>query len=190
MGRKLISMFTLVFAFVALSTFVIAQETPTKDGNTVEKQEKRQKFGRSGKRGKRGKRGMRRGGDRELRGLMRSLGQLDLDENQKSQIKTMMQTHRSSTQPQREELRSIYMKHREGTITEEDKNRAKEIRTEMKANSSQLKNSILALLTAEQTQKLEQIKAERKRRMEERRQRWQERRQKRSEEPATKTEDS
>ncbi len=174
-GRKITSLVSLIVATLAFGTFAMAQEAPTiNDKKSFEKNERHQRFGREGKRGRHGKRGMR--GDRHLRGLKRALGRLELSDAQKLQVKTMLETHKIGSQPLREELRSIHMKKRNGTITDEDKARAKDIIAELKASSGQTKNSIRALLTPEQTQRLEQMRAERKRRMEERRERRQQRR--------------
>lgn len=186
-GRKIMSVLTLAIAIVALNSFAIAQDTPTdKDKKSVEKRQRKQgRFGKEGKRGRHGRRGMRRG--RGARGLVRGLSRVNLTDAQKSQVKTLLQTQRTGNKPLREEARTLMMKRRDGTITEADKTRLGEIRTEMKNSSVQTKNSILGLLTPEQTQKLEQMKAERQRRMEERRQRRQLRRQERQQEKPAKT---
>jgi Spy/CpxP family protein refolding chaperone len=185
------SVLTLAIAIIAFNSFVTAQETTNTDKNSVEKRERKMnRFGGEGKRGRGGKHGMRgMRGDRGMRGLMRSLSRLDLTETQKSQVKTILETQRTGGQPLREEARSLMMKRRDGTITEGEKTRLDEIRTEMKNSAELTKNSVLALLTPEQTQKLEQMKAERRQRMEERRQRWQQRRQEKPVKPTT-TEDN
>lgn len=190
-GRKIVSVITLAIAIAGLNTLAIAQdETPKdKDKSSVEKRQRKQgRLGKEGKRGRHGRharRGMRRG--RGARGLVRGLSRVDLTDAQKSQVKTLLQSQRTGNQPLREEMRTLMMKRRDGTITEADKTRLGEIRTEMRNSAEQTKNSILGLLTPEQTQRLEQMKAERRQRMEERRQRRQLRRQERQKEKPAKT---
>ena len=184
-GRKIMSVFTLAIAIIGFNTFATAQDTTNQDKESVERSERKGRFGKEGKRGKRGKRGRR--GMRRDRGLNRMLSKLDLTDAQKSQIQTIRETQRVSNQPTREEAKTLMMKRRDGSITEAEKARLGDIKTEMRNSAKQTKNSILALLTPEQTQKIEQMKADRKQRMQERRERRQQRRQERSEQP-TKTE--
>lgn len=118
---------------------------------------------------------------------MRSLRTLELSEGQKAQMKSIMDTHKTGQQPYRDEMRSLRMKFREGTATEDDRARMKELKDQSRAASDQLRNSILSVLTPGQLEQLEQMKAERKRRMEERRQYWRERRKQQSSDPPAKT---
>jgi Spy/CpxP family protein refolding chaperone len=74
----------------------------------------------------------------------------------------MSQNFKTSTQTQREELRSLAMKRRDGIITADEQARAKEIRTQLKASGEQMRNSVLAILTPEQKAQLNQMKEERK----------------------------
>ena len=183
-GRKIMSVFTLAIAIIGFNTFATAQDTTDQDKESVERSERKGRFAKEGKRGKRGKRGRR--GMRRDRGLQRMLSKLDLTDSQKSQIETIRGTQRTGNQPTREEAKSLMMKRRDGSITEAEKTRLGDIKNEMRNSAEQTKNTILALLTPEQTQKLEQMKAERKQRMEERRQMREQRRQDR--EQSTKTE--
>lgn len=175
--RNIITFITIVFALVAFSVVVVAQDSPEapKDGAERTKKDGRmggRKFagekGRSGKRGFRGRRG----------GMIRGLSKLDLSEPQRSQIKTMIETHKNGQMPFHEEMRGLKMKMRDGSATEGDKTRFDELRAASRESAEQLKTSILGILTPEQVQKLEQMKAERQLRMQERRQRWMERKQK------------
>jgi Spy/CpxP family protein refolding chaperone len=159
--RKLISAVTSAFAVAAFSTFAAAQDTNTnKEDNSVQKQEMRER-GRGGKRGGFGK-GMRGG-----KYAMRSFEKLNLSDAQKSQVQTITENFKTSTQAQREELRSLGMKKRDGIITADEQARAKELRTQLKASGEQMRNSIQAILTAEQKAQLEQMKEEKKKRREE-----------------------
>lgn len=170
--RKLISAATSALAVVAFTTFASAQDTNTnKEDNSVQKQEMRERGGRGfGKHG--GDKGMRGGrrGDGGDRMMMRSLGQLNLSDAQKEQIRGISETFKTSTQTQREELRNLGMKKRDGVITADEEARFKEIRTQVKTSGEQMRNSVLAVLTAEQRTQFEQLKEEMKKRKMERRQ--------------------
>ncbi len=170
--RKLISAATSAFAVVAFSiTFASAQDTNTNQENdSTQKQEMREGrggrgFGRRG--GDKGMRGGRHGGDKMM---LRALGQLNLSDAQKQQIRGISETYKTSTQTQREELRSLGMKKRDGIITADEQTRFKEIRTQLKTSGEQMHNSVLAVLTAEKRAQLEQMKEEMKKRKMERRQ--------------------
>jgi Spy/CpxP family protein refolding chaperone len=170
-NRKLITAATSALAVVAFTTFASAQDTNTnQENNSTQKQEMREGrggrgFGRRG--GDRGMRGGRHGGDKMM---LRALGQLNLSDAQKEQIRGISETFKTSTQTQREELRSLGMKKRDGIITTDEQARFKEIRTQIKASGEQMRNQVLAVLTAEQRTRLEQMKEEMKRRKMERRQ--------------------
>jgi len=181
-GRKFFSFVALVFAFSAFSTFTVAQETSEKKTDSADKTKVEGRKGRMGRHGRSGFR-VRRGGRIMLRGLRG----LNLTESQRSQIKTLLETNKIGQQPNREEMRSLHMKFRDGTATEDDKTRMQELRAQNREAADQVKNSVLAVLTPEQLQQLEQMKAERKQRMEERRQRYMERKQRRKSELPTKT---
>ena len=173
--RKLISAATSTLAVVAFTTFVSAQDTTTnKEDGSMQKQEMRgdRKGGRRGEKGMRG--GKRGGGDRML---MRSLGKLNLSDAQKSQISQISDNFKTSTQTQREELRSLGMKKRDGIITADEQARFTEIKTQLKASGKQMHDSVLAVLTTEQKTQLVQMKEEMKQKMMERRQNRQERQQ-------------
>jgi Spy/CpxP family protein refolding chaperone len=167
--RKLISAVTSAFAVAAFSTFAAAQDTnTTKEDNSMQKQEMRER--RGGKRGFGGKgmRGGKHGGGDKM--MLRGLGRLNLTDAQKEQIRGISENFKTSTQTQREELRALGMKKRDGIITADEQARAKEIRTQLKASGEQMRNSVLAILTAEQKTQLDQMKQEMKTRKSERRQ--------------------
>lgn len=164
MTRKFLSIFTIMAAVFAFSTFAAAQNT-TNDNNNVSPSEKKEgKFGRKGMDGKRGKRG---GGER---GMMRGLRELDLTDTQKAQIKSLYETNKAAHEAQREERRSLMMKKRDGSLTEAESARFQELKQQAKSDAEQIHNSVLAILTPEQVQKLEAQKAERKQRRQERKQ--------------------
>jgi len=166
--RKFISAITLALATAAFTTFAAAQDTNKQD-DSMRQQEKFER--RDGKRGL-GRKGMRGGkhdggGDRML---MRSLGQLNLSDAQKEQTRSIFENFKTSTQNQREEMRGLAMKKRDGIITAEESARFKEIKTQLKTSGEQMHNSVLAILTAEQRAQLDQIKEEMKQKRMKRRQ--------------------
>ncbi len=167
--RKLISAAaTSALAVVAFTTFVSAQDKNTNKDDSIQNQEMRERGGRGfGKRGGKKMRGGKHGGDKMM---LRSLGQLNLSDAQREQIRGISETFKTSTQTQREELRSLGMKKRDGIITADEQARFKEIRTQLKASGKQMHNSVLAVLTSEQRAQLEQMKEEMKQRKMERRQ--------------------
>ncbi len=167
--RKLIAAATSALAAVAFTTFASAQDSTTSTENdSMQKQEMRQRS-RGGKRGGFGKgmRGGKHGGDRHL---MRSLEKLNLSDAQKTQVQTIAENFKTLNQPQREELRALGMKKRDGVITAEEAARFKEIKTQLKTSGGQMRDSVLAVLTVEQKTQLEQMKEEMKKRREEFRQ--------------------
>ena len=167
--RNFFSAITLAVTVFAFSVFVSAQDNTRTDAPTPPVKE-----GKSGKRGGKGMHGRHGGGDKML---MRSLRGIELTEAQKTQIKSLIETNKTTFAPQYEEMRSLKMKKRDGSISESEQARFDQLRNEMNASSEQMKLSIMALLTPEQTAKLTQMKAEREQKMKERKQRRQERKQ-------------
>ena len=162
--RKLISAAATGFAAIAFTTFVSAQDTNTRtEDNSVQKQELRER--RGGKRGFGGKamRGGKHGGDKMM---MRGFGKLNLTAAQQEQLRGLSENFKLSTQTQREELRALGMKRRDGIMTADEQARAKELRTQLKASSDQIRNTMLAILTPEQKAQLDQMKQEKKARRE------------------------
>jgi Spy/CpxP family protein refolding chaperone len=165
--RKLISAATLAVAVVAFTTFVSAQDTNTnKETDSMQRQERGER--RGGRRGI-GDKGMR-GNHRGEKMMVRGLGRLNLSDAQKEQVRAIMENFKASTETQREEMRNLRMKNRDGIITADEQARFQELRTQLKASGEQMRNSILAVLTAEQKTQLEQMKEQMKQRKEERRQ--------------------
>ena len=168
--RKLISAATSALAVAAFSTFVSAQDTSTNNkSDSMQKKEMRgdRRGGRRGF-GNKGMRGGKHGGGDKM--MMRSLERLNLSDAQREQVRGIAETFKTSTQTQREELRTLGMKKRDGIITADEQARFKEVKTQLKASGAQMRDSVLAVLTAEQRTQLEQMKEEMKKRREERRQ--------------------
>ncbi|MDQ3179463.1 MAG: Spy/CpxP family protein refolding chaperone [Acidobacteriota bacterium] len=160
--QKFISAVTFVFAIVAFTTFVSAQDKkPTEQQDSTTKQEKRDRRGF----GKEGKRGGHRGGKMMMHGLR----ELNLTDAQKEQLKGIMESNRTANQATHEEMRGLMMKKRDGIITAEEQTRFDQVKAQMKASAEQTHNSILAILTPEQRTQLEQQKEQMKQKREEHR---------------------
>lgn len=166
-GRKIASAFITALAMITLTTFVAAQDTGTTDKQT-DKAQKERRWGRDGM-GK-GMRGGKRGGHFGMRGLRN----LDLTDAQREQIRGIMDAAKTANEPIRTEMKTLRQKRRNGEeLSEADRARLTELRTQMKQSAEQTHNTVLGILTAEQRQKLEQMKQEREKRREEFRQRRQ-----------------
>jgi len=154
--HKFISTITLAFAVGTFTTFVAAQDSST--NNQQDSPKKERKFERRGGEGKHGGKGMRGGkhGDRMLMGALR---RLNLSDAQKEQVKTIHESNKPN-QAQREEMRGLAQKKRDGSITEQELTRLKETKTQLKASAGQTRNAVLAVLTAEQRTQLDQMKQE------------------------------
>lgn len=108
------------------------------------------------------RRGRRRGG---MGHLMR---ELNLSEEQRQQGRAIMQRRLESTKLQREELFRLREKRIEGTFTADDEARAKALRQEIRTAMEGVRTEMVGVLTAEQKAKLEELKKERKQKMEQR----------------------
>jgi protein CpxP len=161
--NKIISAITLVFAIVAFSTFVSAQDTTKEPTDQKSNREWRKGDGS----GKRMGRGFRRGGKRQ--GMMRGLRGIDLTDAQKAQIKGIRDANKPS-EALRTEMRTLVTAKRDGTITTEQQARLETLRGEAKEKGRLVREQVLAVLTVEQKQQIEQRKQEMRQRMEERRQ--------------------
>ncbi len=175
--HKFITFLTLAVAVFGLTTFVAAQETvPADDQKTIQK--------RDGRRGMRD--GMRQGGRGKhrfgRRGGMRMGGfrGLNLTEAQRAQMKSIMEANRPN-ESVRTEMRTLMQAKRDGTITPEQQERARTLKAQGREKAGLVRQQMLAVLTPEQVQQMEQRKLEMKQRWEERRQL----RQKRETKPVT-----
>lgn len=163
--QKFISAVTFVFAIVAFTTFVSAQDTkPTEPQDSTIKQEKREDFGKR-KFGKEGK----RGGHHGDKIMMHGLKELNLTDAQKEQLKGIMETNRTANQGTHEEMRGLMMKKHDGIITADEQTRFDQLKAQMKASAEKTHSSILAILTPEQRTQLEQMKEQWKQKREEHR---------------------
>jgi Spy/CpxP family protein refolding chaperone len=108
-------------------------------------------FGRGDER-----RGMRSFGRAPLAGLR----ELNLSDDQKQQVRAIMERNFESTKAVREELRTLGQKRFEGTLTPEEQTRAKNLHQQMAQSMKTAITEVQGILTAEQKAKLEQLRKE------------------------------
>jgi periplasmic protein CpxP/Spy len=158
-----ISVFASALLIGSVAVVVSAQDhaPAVKDGTTKAEKHDRKGFGRHGGFGK----GMRGDGFRGMRGLMG----IELTEAQKTQIKQIHEANRPD-QATLDELKAIHEARTAGTLTEDQKARAKVLRDQMRTKGDSVHQQVLAVLTPEQRQQIETRKAEMQKRREERRQ--------------------
>lgn len=160
--NRLFTGITLAVAVGAFATFASAQEaTTTQEG--VTKQEKRDRKG-FGKRG--GGKGMRGG---KHGGMMRGLRGIELSDSQKEQIRAIREANRPD-ETTREEMRTLAQARRAGTLTADQQERLQFLRQQGREKSQAVQQQVMAILTPEQLQQMEQKKQEMKQRWEQRRQ--------------------
>jgi len=162
--KYLVSLSALALALVVSAGAVTAQEVTSTD--KVEKVEKRERgFGRGDKKGrgfgrKHGKFGRHGMG---VRGIFRGI---ELTEAQKEQFRAIREANKPSAEL-REEMKTIMMAKRDGTITDAQKARMESFRADRKAKAEAMKAQIDSILTLEQKEQIEKRKVEMKQRHEE-----------------------
>ena len=158
---KLFSAITASFAVAVFTTFASAQETPPAiektDAQKVEKMEQKG-FGRHGKRMRGGKHG-------GMRGLMG----IELTDAQKEKMKAIHEANRPD-ETTRQEMITFAKAKRDGTITAEQQERMKTLKSQAREKGEAVRLQVEAILTPEQRQQLETRKQEMRQKMQERRQ--------------------
>ena len=165
MKKLLVAILSIILVAMG-AMFIFAQDTAAnKDG-------KRGQFGKRGHFGKRGGHG----------GMM--FRGLDLTDEQKAQMKTIMQANKETVKPIREQMKANREKLQ--TLSESgnfDEAQVQAIANQQGALSAQMivakekiKAQMLAILTPAQKAKAAEMKANFKQKREERKQKWQERR--------------
>ncbi len=165
--NRFYSILTVAIAIFAVSTFTFAQDdkaaAPAPDKEKTEKHFKGEGRG-FGKHGGHGKGfGHRHGG------MMRVMQELNLTEEQKTQIHSIRDANKPD-HTTHDEMRTLFEAKRSGTITAEQQARLDTLKEQGKAKAKGVHEQILNVLTAEQKTQLEQKKAEMKQRKQERRQ--------------------
>jgi protein CpxP len=157
-------------AFIAAGTFAVAGSAQTTEEKSVEKTEKHERRGMRREGFGKGEHGGKFGrGMRGLRGI-------ELSEEQKTAIKAIHDANRPD-EATRAEMKTIMQARREGTITPEQTERAKQLRAQVREKAEGIHLQIQNILTPEQRQQIETKKAEMKQRREEMRQQRELRRQ-------------
>ena len=109
----------------------------------------------------------------EGRGFRRGLGpgggfgpglvrELNLSNEQKQQVRTIIQHSFESSKAAREELRQLGEKRRQGTLTSEEQARARTLHAQMRASMKDTATKLAAVLTPEQKTRVEELLKERK----------------------------
>jgi len=96
------------------------------------------------------------------------LRELNLNDEQRQQVRAAMQRQLESTKSQREELFKLREKRMAGTLTSEDEARAMALHQELRDSMKGVEGEIEGILTPEQRTRLEEIRKERRARHEER----------------------
>jgi Spy/CpxP family protein refolding chaperone len=159
---KLSTIFTLAIAVLAFATFASAQDSTSapQDGNQKQERRARGDWGKGGHRGMGGRRGMMG----ELRGI-------DLSDAQKAQLKAIHEANKPD-EGTMQEMKTLIDAKRAGTITPEQTERLKALRQQGREKMEAVRTQVLAILTPEQRQQVEQRREEMKNRRQERRQKW------------------
>lgn len=160
--NKFFSVLTVALSAVVFSTFAMAQETtPVPAPEKTEKHIKGERGHGNGHKGMDGRHGKR--------AMMHILGDLNLTDAQKAQIKAIRENNKPDAAIV-SELRTIREAKRAGTaITPEQKDRMKAIREQRKLKAKAIHEQIQAILNPEQKAQLDVKKAEMRQRMEQRR---------------------
>ena len=149
--RSLLAILSLLLAFSAIA---LAQQPQTPADNEGANREGR-------------RHGRREGMGRHGLGLL-PLRELNLNDEQRQQVRAAMQRQLESTKAQREELFKLREKRMAGTLTPEDEARAKALHQELRDSMKGVDVKIEGILTPEQRTRLEEIRKERRARHEER----------------------
>jgi Spy/CpxP family protein refolding chaperone len=157
------SIFTRASLLIGLAAILtasaFAQTATTQQGGT-EGEGRRGRQGRMGKLGRMGEGGERRGG-RGHGMARRALHRLNLSDAQRGQLRDIEARYGQSFKAQRDELRQLMEVRRGGgTLTAEQQQRARQLRTEVRANGERMHTEILALLTNEQRDQLKRMREE------------------------------
>ncbi len=109
------------------------------------------------------------------------LRQLELTDDQNEKIRQILQNHREATAKWREENQAMIDAHQaqvRQAIEAGDREKARQLQNEfqekhVRSREAEVRKQVMAVLTADQRQRLEELEAEQRERMEQRRQRFQ-----------------
>lgn len=106
-------------------------------------------------------RGFQHKGGRQRGFAPRMMQELNLTDEQKQQVRGVLQQGFESTKAQREELRQLGQKRFQGALSADDQARAKLLHEQMRAAMKENRTKIDSILTTEQKAKLQELKTER-----------------------------
>ena len=92
-------------------------------------------------------------------GLLR---ELNLTDDQKQQVRSIIEQSLASNKAVREELQQLGEKRRQGTLTAEDQTRARTLHEQVRASMKETETKLAAILTVEQKAKAEELIKERR----------------------------
>ncbi|HQU82314.1 MAG TPA: Spy/CpxP family protein refolding chaperone [Pyrinomonadaceae bacterium] len=163
--NKFLSVTALTVAVGAFSVMASAQDNSaaTTQDNTQKVEKRERGFGKRGGKGMHGGKFGRHGG------MMRGFRDLNLTDAQKEQFRAIREANRPD-EATKTEMRSLIEAKRAGTLTAEQQERFQTLKQQGREKAQAVHQQIMAILTPEQLQQLEQKKAEMKQRWEERRQ--------------------
>jgi Spy/CpxP family protein refolding chaperone len=149
--RKL-SYLTMTLALLAAFGAVGLAQQPATQGNSDDTGRVRRGEGR----------GFHRGAGRGGNFGPRLLQQLNLTEDQKKQIHSVIGQTFESNKATREELQQLVQKRRQGTLSADEEARARTLHRQMRQSMASTETRIAAVLTAEQKAKAAELIGERK----------------------------
>ncbi len=145
MKKITLSVAGLVIVLASCGTGVLAQQAPasTTAANTQQREGRRQR-----------RQMMRRHARMRMFGAMR---QLNLTDAQKQQAQSIIRANAASTETAREELSQLRRKFHDGTLTDEEKAKAKELRQQLRASRQNTRTQLASLLTPDQKSKFDEM---------------------------------
>lgn len=148
---NMVAVFILALGVFAGAAFAQDTTTTPKQDNT-QKQDKFERRGGFGKRGGGGFRGGMRGGHE---GMLRMFRDLNLTDDQKAQIKTILDSNKPD-QAQMDQMKAIREARKNGTqLTDDQKAQLKANREAQRTKMESVHQQILAVLTPEQKAQLD-----------------------------------
>jgi Spy/CpxP family protein refolding chaperone len=145
MKKMTVTLAGLVIALASFGMSAFAQQSPAPNSTP----NAQQRDGRMQRR-----RMMRR---HERMRMFGALRQLNLSDAQKQQAQSLIRASRESTKTQRQELAQLRRKFRDGTLTDDEKAKAKELRQQLRASRERTRTQLASVLTPEQKTKLDEM---------------------------------
>ncbi|HEY1402919.1 MAG TPA: Spy/CpxP family protein refolding chaperone [Pyrinomonadaceae bacterium] len=154
--KSIFTRVSLIAGLTALLSIAAFAQTnaPQNDGNGE---------GRGGRRGRMDKERMMRGERGGGRGMIerRALGRLNLSDTQRNQLREIEARYGQSFKAQRQEMHQLRELREQGaTLTPEQRQRAQQLRGELRDSTEKMRAELLALLTPEQRDQLKRMREE------------------------------